>query len=134
MQKREIEQFRWKLEVNRQDVLQFLNRLGAEARTLEVDSPQDSGDQSINTLSRESLFQQSSQKRDLLRMIEAALRRIREGDFGVCLACGEDIQQRRLEAVPWTQYCLHCQQMLEQEAAESAPVALRVGYAWRQAG
>jgi DnaK suppressor protein len=113
MGKSEVLRFRHKLESRREEALRFLNRLGVEARTLDIDSPQDSGDQSILTLSRESLFQQGSQRRHELRMIETALDRMREGTFGICDACGEQIQPRRLQALPWTQYCLRCQEMLE---------------------
>jgi DnaK suppressor protein len=113
MGKAEVLRFRLKLESRREEALRFLNRLGVETRTLDIDSPQDSGDQSILTLSKESLFQQGSQRRHELRMIETALERMREGAFGICDACGEQIQPRRLQALPWTQYCLRCQEMLE---------------------
>jgi RNA polymerase-binding transcription factor DksA len=48
-------------------------------------------------------------------MTEAALARIQQGTFGVCVACGDDINPRRIDALPWTQYCLRCQQGFEQE-------------------
>jgi RNA polymerase-binding transcription factor DksA len=43
-----------------------------------------------------------------IRMIEAALERIRLGTFGTCVACGEDISEERLEAVPYAARCRHC--------------------------
>jgi DnaK suppressor protein len=113
MGKTEIQRFRLKLESRREEAFRFLSRLGLETRTLDTDSPQDSGDQSILTISKESLFQQGSQRRNELRMIETALERMREGTYGICAACGEQIQPRRLQALPWTQYCLRCQEMLE---------------------
>ncbi|MGH9510759.1 MAG: TraR/DksA family transcriptional regulator [Terriglobales bacterium] len=96
----------------------MLTRLGEEARNLDDDSPQDSADQSISSVSKESLFQQSSQRRRSVRLIEAALHRIQEGTFGVCDACGRDIQIRRLDALPWTQFCLRCQEKREEEAQQ----------------
>jgi DnaK suppressor protein len=47
-----------------------------------------------------------------LRMIEEALDRIGAGDYGVCLGCEEPIPAKRLQAVPWAKYCVHCQQNL----------------------
>ncbi len=47
-----------------------------------------------------------------LRMIEEALDRIEAGDYGVCLGCEEPIPAKRLQAVPWAKYCVHCQQNL----------------------
>ena len=46
-------------------------------------------------------------------MVESALDRIRQGSFGQCISCGEDINTKRLEAVPWTRYCIACQEKLE---------------------
>jgi DnaK suppressor protein len=44
-----------------------------------------------------------------------ALERIREGTFGECTSCGEQISVRRLEAMPFAAYCRDCQESLERE-------------------
>jgi DnaK suppressor protein len=46
----------------------------------------------------------------LLRAIEEALGRIRQGTFGVCQTCKRPISKARLEAVPWTRLCLECKE------------------------
>ncbi len=46
----------------------------------------------------------------LLRAIEDALARIRQGAFGVCEACKQPISKARLEAVPWTRHCRNCKE------------------------
>ena len=46
----------------------------------------------------------------LLRAIEEALARIRQGTYGVCEACKQPISRARLKAVPWTRHCLSCQE------------------------
>lgn len=43
-----------------------------------------------------------------LRQIEAALDRIEDGSFGICVNCGEDISPERLEAVPHAARCRNC--------------------------
>ncbi len=53
---------------------------------------------------------------DLLRAIDAALRRIIQDRFGVCEACGSRISKARLEALPWTPLCRDCMEQ-EQSAA-----------------
>jgi DnaK suppressor protein len=45
-----------------------------------------------------------------LRNARAALDRIQDGSFGICLRCGEDIHPKRLTAVPWAAFCIHCQE------------------------
>ena len=52
-----------------------------------------------------------------LMQIDAALKRIGRGEFGICLDCEEEISPKRLAAVPWAGYCLHCQQLHDAQAA-----------------
>ena len=47
---------------------------------------------------------------ELLRDLEAALRRIERGEFGTCQVCEEPISSRRLDAVPWARFCVTCQE------------------------
>jgi len=49
------------------------------------------------------------------REIRAALARIRDGNYGVCLECEGEISPKRLAAVPWTALCLACQQEAERK-------------------
>ena len=44
-----------------------------------------------------------------LVQIEAALRRIENGTFGLCATCGKPIPSDRLEALPWATDCIGCQ-------------------------
>ncbi|MGC1371529.1 MAG: TraR/DksA family transcriptional regulator [Candidatus Sulfotelmatobacter sp.] len=115
MGKSEVEQLRKKLELQRQEVARFLKQIEEETRSLDADSAQDPADQCVSSMSKESLFQQSSQRRTSLRLIEAALRRIEDGTFGECAGCGDEIPIRRLNALPWTQFCLRCQEAVERE-------------------
>ncbi|NMB41648.1 MAG: conjugal transfer protein TraR [Firmicutes bacterium] len=41
--------------------------------------------------------------------IEAALKRIADGSYGRCIACGKQIDKERLEVLPYAKYCLICQ-------------------------
>ena len=135
MEKAEVQQYRWKLESGRQDALRLLDGLVSEARALDVHTPQDTGDQSIGSLAKESLFQQTCQYKRLVRKIEAALRRIADGTYGICVTCADDISRKRLEALPWTDCCLRCQEIAEREL-ESEPSLLTpgTGTLWKRAG
>lgn len=46
--------------------------------------------------------------REELRAIDAALKRIEDGTFGVCVSCGGEISPRRLDTLPFTTVCQHC--------------------------
>lgn len=59
---------------------------------------------------RELAMADLSRHSDLIRQIQAALRRIEKGTFGICQACRKPIPMKRLVAVPWTARCVRCQQ------------------------
>jgi len=50
-------------------------------------------------------------------LVDGALSRVREGTFGECAHCGQEIGAARLNAIPWTRYCITCQELLEQHGA-----------------
>lgn len=56
------------------------------------------------------LFDRGSRR---LRDINAALRRIEEGSFGECIDCGQEIPEKRLEAIPWASRCVRCEESKE---------------------
>ena len=63
----------------------------------------------------------------LLREVRAALRRVRDGNFGICTECESAISPKRLAAVPWAARCIRCQDATDQECqkcVESSSEAL----------
>lgn len=64
-------------------------------------------DLAISNLNRES------------RLLRAALSRMDEGTYGVCLHCDEPISPKRLNAVPWASHCIRCQEAADHGSAES---------------
>ena len=50
-----------------------------------------------------------------LKLIDVALPRLDQGDFGVCEECGEGIPLKRLKIITWAAYCVACQEQLDQE-------------------
>ncbi len=54
------------------------------------------------------------------RDLEKALEALERGDYGTCELCGEDIEPRRLLAVPSTRLCISCQELVEDQASHTA--------------
>jgi RNA polymerase-binding transcription factor DksA len=48
-----------------------------------------------------------------LASIERAIARLEKGTFGVCQSCGKEIENARLEALPYAEQCIDCQRKLE---------------------
>ena len=62
---------------------------------------------------KELLFTQGTEGHSQLSLVRVALERLREGTFGECLHCGKPIGEKRLDALPWTPYCIECQEKVE---------------------
>ena len=121
MDKKKLEAFKKRLETRQQELRRTVNRNQADGRSADEDTAQDIADRAASSYTKEFLFSQSNNDRQLLQMVDRALARIREGSFGECIHCGKEINAKRLEAVPWTRHCIECQEKLEQGLLEEAP-------------
>lgn len=73
----------------------------------------DVADQAVFSYQKEMLFTQGTEGHSQLSLVRLALERLHEGTFGNCLHCGKPIGEKRLEALPWTPYCIDCQEKVE---------------------
>ncbi len=87
-----------------------------DGRTSAESSPGDVGDASVIDEGRSQEFTEEELDVAVLQQVREALRRIDAGTFGRCVVDGGPIEQRRLDAIPWTPYCLKHQQLLEAAA------------------
>jgi DnaK suppressor protein len=120
MDKKKLESFKKRLEERQQSLRKAVSRTEEDGRVADQDTAQDIADRAASSYTKEFLFSQSNNDRQLLQMVETALLRIREGAFGECVSCGNEINAKRLEAVPWTRYCIECQEKLEKGQLEEA--------------
>ena len=118
MDKKKLETFKKRLEDRQRELRQNVTRTEQDGRAADMDTAQDIADRASSSYQKEFLFHQSSSERQTLQMVEGALSRIREGTFGECISCGNEINSKRLEAVPWTRYCIACQEKLEKGQLE----------------
>ena len=120
MDKKKLESFKKRLEERQQALRKTVSRTEEDGRIADQDTAQDIADRAASSYTKEFLFSQSNNDRQLLQIVETALLRIREGAFGECISCGHEINAKRLEAVPWTRYCIECQEKLEKGQLEEA--------------
>jgi DnaK suppressor protein len=114
MDKKRLESYKKKLSTRREELTRAIARTGQEGREADEDTTVDLADKAANSYTKEFLFGQTNADRTTLQLVEEALGRIQDGTFGECCHCHEELQQKRLEAVPWTRYCLSCQEKEEQ--------------------
>lgn len=120
MEKKKLESFKKRLEDRQRELRHLMHRTAQDGREADLESAQDVADRAANSYTKEFLFSQSHNERQLLSMVDTALDRIRDGSFGECISCGNEINPKRLEAVPWTRHCIECQEKLEQGLLEQA--------------
>jgi DnaK suppressor protein len=68
---------------------------------------------------RELAIRNLDRESNLLRNVKGALARLADGSYGVCLHCEEEIKPKRLDAVPWTKYCIRCQEAADRNEFET---------------
>ena len=88
------------------------------------DGGRDVADQSVKDVSQEIGYRLSERESQAIADIDQALMRIEEGTYGVCVRCGKDIPERRLEALPTARYDAECQAIVEQGTGEDEHATL----------
>ena len=116
MSKSELEKFRRTLEAKKAEVAASLSnrdQIAIEKAADAIDEVQLAGERelAIRNLDRESI---------LFRQVRGALARIADGSYGTCLHCDEEINSKRLNAVPWTAFCIRCQEAADRHEFEPA--------------
>ena len=115
----DLERARQRLEEEHAHRLSLAQRLRREAAEPAESSELSKVDQHPAELGTET-FERELEQTTLtmiegeLKDIEDALRRLDQGSYGVCEACGKPIDPERLEAKPWARYCIADQARVEQ--------------------
>ncbi len=113
MDKKRLDFYKKKLETKREELMRMMAQNEQEAMAAD-DATQDIADKAANSYTKEFLFSQSNNERFTLQLVDEALKRVKNGGFGLCVQCQAEIQQKRIEAVPWTRHCIACQEKQEQ--------------------
>jgi DnaK suppressor protein len=112
MDRKSIERFKKMLQSRHRELRKSLTQTQRESLT-QHDYGKDEGDRANTSLAREIDLGQKSRDRALLSAIDSALKRIAEDRFGQCINCEQEINAKRLEAIPWVRYCITCQELID---------------------
>jgi DnaK suppressor protein len=114
MTKTELNKFKNTLEAKQAELVHFVsNREG-----IAIEKSPDALDEVQHAAERELAIRNLDRESNLLRNVRGALRRLNDGTFGTCVHCEEEISPKRLAAVPWTAYCIQCQELADRNQAE----------------
>ena len=116
----DIQSFKQRLLTREQELIDYIARSEKEARESRTAEVEDPIDQVTSSESKAASFEESTLAADTLRQVRNALRRIDDGSYGKCIDCGRPIEPARLDAVPWTPYCLADQEKHDKPAATAS--------------
>jgi len=111
MTKTEAKQIREKLLGERELLVDKLN--GNDLSIDDSETP-DPVDLAVRNYSKNVMLAVSENESRQLTLIDEALLRLDDKEYGACQNCEKEINPKRLAAIPWARYCLDCQQLVEQ--------------------
>jgi len=114
MEKKKVDYYKKRLLTKQEELLRLVTKSEQDGREADEEATQDIADKAANSYTKEFLFHQSDENRRLLQLVNEALERMKNGSYGQCVACQEEVQQKRLEAVPWARHCIECQDKQDQ--------------------
>ena len=114
MDQKKAKGYRDKLVLKKQEILEAYNRNKSYGKEADGEATQDIADKAANSYTKEFLFSLSNTERDMLQQVDEALHRLDDHRFGFCVVCEDEVDRKRLEAVPWAKRCISCQEKQEQ--------------------
>jgi DnaK suppressor protein len=115
MSKAELRKIREVLKAKRNEI----GRTLPNRDDIAIQQVPDAIDQTQLAVDRELAISRLDRDSSVLQSVDAALRRVEDGAYGNCLHCDEEISLKRLHAVPWTSYCLSCQEEFDRRQSGS---------------
>ena len=111
MTKNELNKYRSALEARHAELEQLVRKREGIA----IERNPDALDEIQHATERELAIRNLARDSRVLRQVHSALQRIADGSFAVCLHCEEDINAKRLAAVPWAAFCIRCQEIADRQ-------------------
>ena len=92
----------------------LIDKLKGNDLSIDDSETPDPVDLAVRNYSKNVMLAVSENESRQLTLIDEALLRIEDEEYGECQNCNKPIQAKRLAAIPWARYCLSCQELVEQ--------------------
>ncbi|HEY8561011.1 MAG TPA: TraR/DksA family transcriptional regulator [Pyrinomonadaceae bacterium] len=96
----------------------LLNKLKENDLSIDDSETPDPVDLAVRNYSKNVMLAVSENDSRQIILINEALERIEDEEYGLCQNCEKEINPKRLDAIPWARYCLNCQELVEQGLLE----------------
>ncbi len=115
MKKKDLDQYKTRLTQIRRDLIGDVGAKKRDSQEPGDDGTQDIGDLAADIYSRQLMMDLGEKEREQLKLVDIALQKITNGDYGVCEECQSSIPAKRLKVVPYARLCVTCQNEAEKE-------------------
>jgi DnaK suppressor protein len=110
---KQLDVYRRLLVERKKALAEAYNKNKTYGRLTEDEGTQDLADKASSAYTKEFLYSLSNTDREVLQKVDESIVRLETGAFGLCEECGDEINRKRLEAVPWASHCITCQEKIE---------------------
>lgn len=91
----------------------LIEKLKGNDLSIDDSETPDPVDLAVRNYSKNVMLAVSENESRQLALVDEALLRVEDDEYGLCQNCEKSINQKRLAAIPWARYCLDCQELVE---------------------
>ena len=117
MKKNKLKHFQALLENIRTKIIGDVEKAHHNKKSNEVEQMADISDDAARSYSKKLQGDLEEQEWVKLKQVEAALKKVEDGEYGICEQCEQEILETRLEIMPYTEFCIQCLSEIEKHTS-----------------
>jgi len=117
MKKNKLKHFQSLLENIRTKIVGDVEKAHHNKKSSEVEQMADISDDAARSYGKKLQGDLEEQEWVKLKQVEAALKKVEDGEYGICEQCEQEILETRLEIMPYTEFCIQCLSEIEKRTS-----------------
>ena len=117
MKNNKLKHFQSLLENIRTEIVGDVEKAHRNIKSNEVEQMADISDDAASSYGRKLQGDLEEHEWVKLKQVEAALKKVGDGEYGICEQCGQEILKNRLEIMPYTEFCIQCLSEIEKHSS-----------------
>jgi len=113
MKKNKLKHFQFLLEKIRTEIVRDVEKAHHNIKSNEVEQMADISDDAARSYGRKLQGDLEEQEWVKLKQVEVALKKVGDGEYGICQQCGQNFLESRLKIMPYTEFCIQCLSEIE---------------------
>ena len=117
MKKNKLKYFQFLLENICAEIVGYVEKAHHNIKSNEVEQMADISDDAARSYGKKLQGDLEEQEWVKLKQVEAALKKVEDGEYGICEQCEQEILETRLEIMPYTEFCIQCLSEIEKNTS-----------------